>query len=129
MSHGGLNDPFQRLRLKIQFAFWHSIRLASESVVNNIRTTIPLRASSTDTCGGGGAFSHRANAGSHSRTLTVDHSQSDKRQDCPALRLQRWRLLHPQCVTTTIRPPHFQQWELLHLLRYIAIRIEQVPGP
>jgi len=41
MSHGGLNDPFQQLRLKIQFVLpWHSMSHLS-SVVNNIRTTLP----------------------------------------------------------------------------------------
>ena len=42
MSRGGVNDPFQRPRLKIQFAFCLGIRYASHlsPVVNRIRTTI-----------------------------------------------------------------------------------------
>src|SRR5262245_65109080 len=41
MSHGGVNDPLQRSRLKIQFAFCLGIRYASHlsPVVNRIRTT------------------------------------------------------------------------------------------
>src|SRR6266576_5396440 len=31
----------------------------------------------------------------------VDHSQSDKSQDCRALLPQRWKSPRPQCVTTT----------------------------
>src|SRR5262245_61225167 len=41
MSRGGVNDPLQRSRLKIQFAFGLGIRYASHlsPVVNRIRTT------------------------------------------------------------------------------------------
>src|SRR5215813_7701257 len=41
MSHGGVNDPLQRSRLKIQFAFCLGIRYASHlsPVVHRIRTT------------------------------------------------------------------------------------------
>ena len=41
MSHGGVNDPLQRPRLKIQFASCLGIRYASHlsPIVNRIRTT------------------------------------------------------------------------------------------
>ena len=41
MSHGGVNDPLQRSRLKIQFAFCLGIRYASHlsPIVNRIRAT------------------------------------------------------------------------------------------
>jgi hypothetical protein len=44
-SDGGVNDPLQRSRLKIQFAFCLGIRYASHlsRVVNRIRTTIPFQ--------------------------------------------------------------------------------------
>src|SRR5499426_4525082 len=40
MSHGGVNDPLQRSRLKMQFAFGLGIRYASHlsPVVHRIRT-------------------------------------------------------------------------------------------
>jgi len=107
MSHGGLNDPFQRLRLKIQFAFCLGIRYASHlsPVVNNIRTTIPFESILNRYLWRWWSIQPSSKRRAIRARLTVDHSQSDKRQDCPALRLQRWRLLHPQCVTTTIRLP------------------------
>src|SRR5437764_14260761 len=38
--------------------------------------------------------------------LKVDHSQSDKSQDCRALLLQWWQSPRPQCATTTKRLRH-----------------------
>jgi len=127
MSHGGL-DPFQRLRLKIQFAFCLGIRYASHlsPVVNNI-ATIPFESILNRYLWRWCSAIEQTQGAIRAR-LTVDHSQSDKRQDCPALRLQRWRLLHPQCVTTTIRLPISNNGNCC-LLRYIAIRLNQVPGP
>ena len=41
MNHGGVNDPLQRSRLKMQFAFGLGIRYPAQlsPVVNRIRTT------------------------------------------------------------------------------------------
>src|SRR5262245_39074422 len=43
--------------------------------------------------------------------VKVDHSQSDKSQDCLALLLQRWQSPRLQYVTTTRRLPHSQRSE------------------
>src|SRR5262249_909191 len=39
-------------------------------------------------------------------SLKVDHSQSDKSQDCLVLLLQWWQTPRPRCVTTTKRLRH-----------------------
>src|SRR4029078_595057 len=85
---------------------WHSIRLASESRSKpHPRHSLsehpqPISAA---------AMEHSAieqTQGAIRALLKVDHSQSDKSQDCLALLLQRWRSLRPQCVTTTRRLRH-----------------------
>jgi len=130
MSHGGQPPiPTVEAENSVRVLPWHSMRLASESRSKQRPHHHPFESILNRYLWWWWSIQPSSKR-SHSRTAKGYHSQSDKRQDCPALRLQLWRSLHPQCVTMTKRRPHFQQWELLpHLLRHTTIRLNQVPGP
>src|SRR5262245_55994888 len=89
---------------------WHSIRLASESRSkphphHHSLSEHPQSISAA-------VVEHSTieqTQGAISAPLKVDHSQSDKSQDCLALLLQRWQSPRPQYVTTTRRLPHSQR--------------------
>src|SRR4029077_21151042 len=85
---------------------WHSIRLASES---RNRQHPHHSLSGRPQPRSAAAAEHSAieqTKGAIRAPLKVDHSQSNKFRDWPALLPQPWQSQRPQCVTTTRRLRH-----------------------
>src|SRR5262249_22100733 len=86
---------------------WHSTRLASDSRSKPHPHHHPF--SEHSQLIPAVAVEHSAieqTRGAIRAPLKVDHSQSDKSQDCLALLLQWWQAPRPQCATTTKRLRH-----------------------
>src|SRR5512140_198183 len=86
---------------------WRSIRLASESRSTPHPHHHPF--SEHPQLIPAAAVEHSAieqTQGAIRALVKVDHSQSDKSQDCRALLLHCWQSPRPRCVTTTKRLRH-----------------------
>src|SRR5919198_553298 len=91
---------------------WHSIRLASQSRSKPHPHHLPF--SEHPQLRPATVVEHSAieqTQGAIRALLKVDHSQSDKSQDCLALLLQWWQAPRLQCVTTTKRLRHSRRSE------------------
>src|SRR4030095_15573288 len=103
------STPTIAAEISVRALPWHSTRLASESRSKPHPHHHPF--SEHPHLIPAAVVEHSAieqTQGAIRAALKVDHSQSDKSQDCRALLLQWWQSPRPQCVTTTKRLRHFR---------------------